>query len=64
MKIANNFPGRLAVVSAPFLRADYVFAFPLGSAIRKQVNRSILSYIDSPLGKPTHRRNPTAAAIA
>ncbi|HYP69155.1 MAG TPA: transporter substrate-binding domain-containing protein [Thiobacillaceae bacterium] len=46
-EIANNFPGRLAVVGAPFLRADYVFAFPLGSAIRKQVNRSILSYIET-----------------
>jgi ABC-type amino acid transport substrate-binding protein len=46
-EIANNFSGRLAVVGAPFLRADYVFAFPLGSAIRKQVNRSILSYIET-----------------
>ena len=34
-----DFPGRLAVVGAPFLRADFVFAFPLGSAVRKQVNR-------------------------
>jgi polar amino acid transport system substrate-binding protein len=46
-EIANNFSGRLAVVGAPFLRADYVFAFALGSAIRKQVNRSILSYIET-----------------
>lgn len=46
-EIANTFAGRLAVVGSPFLRADYVFAFPPGSAIRKQVNYSILSYIET-----------------
>jgi hypothetical protein len=29
------------------MRVDYVFAFPLGSSIRKQVNRSILSYVET-----------------
>ena len=46
-EIANNFPGRLAVVGEPFMRVDYVFAFPLGSEMRKQVNRVILSYIET-----------------
>ena len=46
-EIAHNFPGSLAVVGEPFLRVDYVFALPLGSAIRKQVNRVILSYIET-----------------
>ena len=46
-EIAHNFPGRLAVVGEPFLRVDYVFALPLDSAIRKQVNRVILSFIET-----------------
>lgn len=46
-EIAHNFPGSLAVVGEPFLRIDYVFALPLGSPIRKQVNRGILSYIET-----------------
>lgn len=46
-EIANNFSGRLAFVGTPFLRVDYVFAFPLGSAIRKRVNESLLLYIDT-----------------
>lgn len=46
-EIAHNFPGSLAVVGEPFLRVDYVFALPLGSAIRKQINRVILSYIET-----------------
>ena len=46
-KLPHNFPGRLAVVGEPFMRVDYVFALPLGSAIRKQVNRVILSYIET-----------------
>lgn len=45
--VASAFPGRLAIVGAPFTRVDYVFAFPLGSPIRKQVNRSILSYVET-----------------
>jgi polar amino acid transport system substrate-binding protein len=46
-EVANTFPGRLAIVGAPFMRVDYVFAFPLGSPIRKQVNRSILSFVET-----------------
>ena len=46
-EIANNFPARLAVVGEFFMRVDYVFAFPLGSDMRKQVNRVILSYIET-----------------
>jgi ABC-type amino acid transport substrate-binding protein len=46
-EVANTFPGRLLIVGAPFTRVDYVFAFPLGSPIRKQVNRSILSYVET-----------------
>lgn len=46
-EVASAFPGRLAIVGAPFTRVDYVFAFPLGSPIRKQVNRSILSYVET-----------------
>jgi ABC-type amino acid transport substrate-binding protein len=46
-EIAHNFPGRLAVVGEPFMHVDYVFAFPLGSDIRKQVNRAILSHIET-----------------
>jgi ABC-type amino acid transport substrate-binding protein len=46
-EVANTFPGRLLIVGAPFMRVDYVFAFPLGSPIRKQVNRSILSYVET-----------------
>jgi hypothetical protein len=29
------------------MRVDYVFAFPLGSDMRKQANRVILSYIET-----------------
>jgi ABC-type amino acid transport substrate-binding protein len=46
-EIANNFPASLAVVGESFMRVDYVFAFPLGSEMRKQVNRVILSYIET-----------------
>jgi polar amino acid transport system substrate-binding protein len=46
-EIANRFPGRLAIVGTPFLRVDYVFAFPLGAEIRKRVNQSLLLYIDT-----------------
>lgn len=46
-EVANNFPGRLAIVGTSFLRLDYVFAFPSGSPLRKPVNRSLLSFIDS-----------------
>lgn len=46
-EIAHAFPSRLTVVGSPFMHLDYVIALPLDSPIRKQVNREILSYIDS-----------------
>lgn len=46
-EIANRFPGRLTIVGTPFLRADYVFALPLETPIRKQVNHSLLEYIET-----------------
>lgn len=46
-EIAHNFADRLAVVGQPFMRIDYVFALPLHSAIRKPVNRVILSFIET-----------------
>lgn len=55
-EIAGSFPGRLAVVGEPFMRIDYVFAFPMNSEIRKQVNRVILSYIETDDWKYTLRR--------
>lgn len=55
-EIANAFAGRLGVIVAPLTRADYVFAFPNGSPIRKQVNRVILSYLDTDSWNATLRR--------
>ena len=55
-EIANAFAGRLGVVAAPLTRADYVFAFPNGSPIRKQVNRAILSYLETDSWNATLRR--------
>lgn len=46
-EVERAFSGRLAIVGEPFTRVDYVFAFPLGSPLRKQANRSILSYIET-----------------
>ena len=46
-QIANTFAERLHVIGVPFSRADYVFAFPNGSPMRKQVNRTILSHLET-----------------
>ena len=46
-EIAKDFPGSLVIVGTPFLRLDYVFAYPPGSPLRKPVNQSLLSFIDS-----------------
>ena len=43
-QIANTFAGRLRVIGVPFTRADYVFAFPNGSPIRRRVNQAYLSH--------------------
>jgi polar amino acid transport system substrate-binding protein len=46
-EIANRFPGRLRLVGASFLRNDYVFALPPNSELRKAINRSLLSFMDT-----------------
>lgn len=46
-EITHTFPDRLTVAGQPFMRIDYVFALPPDSAIRKQVNRVILSFIET-----------------
>jgi ABC-type amino acid transport substrate-binding protein len=46
-EVANAYAGRLTVVGAPFLRFDYVIALPLGSPLRKPINRSILTFIET-----------------
>jgi ABC-type amino acid transport substrate-binding protein len=46
-EVATTYAGRLTVAGAPFLRFDYVFALPLGSELRKPINRSILSFIET-----------------
>lgn len=44
---ANRFQGRLEVIGSSFLRQDYVFAMPLNSSLRKDINESLLSYIST-----------------
>lgn len=44
-RIASGFAGRLRVIPIPFTRADYVFAFPNSSPIRRKVNQAILAHI-------------------
>lgn len=46
-QVANGFAGRLTIVGAPFMRVDYVFALPVGSPLRKDINRSLLAYIET-----------------
>lgn len=46
-EVAAAYAKSLTIVGAPSLRVDYVFAFPIGSPFRKQINHSILSYIDT-----------------
>src|SRR3954452_18489807 len=46
-QIANTFAERLHVIGVPFSRADYVFAFPNGSPMRKQVTRAVLSHLET-----------------
>ena len=54
-EIANSFAGRLRVVGVPFTRADYVFAFPNGSPIRRKVNQAILTHIETDAWQATLR---------
>jgi polar amino acid transport system substrate-binding protein len=55
-QIAKMFAERLHVIGLPFSRADYVFAFPNGSPIRKQVNRAILSHLETDAWRETLHR--------
>ena len=54
-RIANAFAGRLRVIGIPFTRADYVFAFPNGSPIRRKVNQAILAHIETDAWQATLR---------
>ena len=54
-QIANSFAGRLRVIGIPFTRADYVFAFPNGSPIRRKVNQAILAHIETDAWQATLR---------
>ena len=54
-EIANSFAGRLRVIGVPFTRADYVFAFPNGSPIRRKVNQAILTHIETDAWQATLR---------
>jgi polar amino acid transport system substrate-binding protein len=55
-QIANTFAGQLHVIGVPFSRADYVFAFPNGSPMRKQVNRAVLSHLETDAWRETLHR--------
>ena len=55
-RIAIGFAGRLRVILIPLTRADYVFAFPNGSPIRRRVNQAILEHIGTDAWQETLRR--------
>jgi ABC-type amino acid transport substrate-binding protein len=46
-EVANRFHGRLQVLGSSFMREDYAIALPLNSALRRNINASLLSYIDT-----------------
>lgn len=46
-EVAKQFHGRLIVLPASFLREDFAFALPLNSPLRRDINESLLRYIDS-----------------
>lgn len=46
-EVANRFRGRLQVLGSSFMREDYAFALPLNSELRRNINESLLSYIDT-----------------
>ena len=46
-EIANRFAARLRLINVPFLRDDYVFALPPNSELRKAINWSLLSFLDT-----------------
>jgi ABC-type amino acid transport substrate-binding protein len=46
-EIANRFPARLQLVGSSFLHLDYVFALPPNSELRKAINWSLLTFMDT-----------------
>jgi polar amino acid transport system substrate-binding protein len=46
-EVANRFHGRLQVLGSSFMREDYAFALPLDSRLRRNINESLLRYIDT-----------------
>ena len=46
-EVMNRFHGRLQVLGSSFMREDYAFALPLNSGLRKNINESLLRYIDT-----------------
>jgi ABC-type amino acid transport substrate-binding protein len=46
-EVANRFHGRLQVLGSSFMREDYAFALPLDSPLRRNINESLLRYIDT-----------------
>lgn len=43
----NSFEGQISVLPVTFERQDYAIALPLGSPLRKEINRSILERLSS-----------------
>jgi polar amino acid transport system substrate-binding protein len=46
-EVANRFHDRLQVLGSTFMREDFAFALPLNSPLRKAINESLLSYINT-----------------
>jgi len=46
-EVANRFHGRLQVLGSSFMREDFAFALPLNSGLRRNINESLLRYIDT-----------------
>ena len=46
-EVANRFHGRLQVLGSSFMRQDFAFALPLNSGLRRNINDSLLRYIDT-----------------
>jgi polar amino acid transport system substrate-binding protein len=46
-EVVNRFRGRLQVLGSSFMREDYAFALPLDSPLRRNINESLLRYIDT-----------------
>ena len=46
-EVANRFHKRLQVLGSSFMRQDFAFALPLNSGLRRNINESLLRYIDT-----------------